>query len=485
VTGMSVIGRRYVEIGHDRRITPLAPATQWPGVIKCYPKAERIELSDSTLGEILSRANGNNRVRWYTSIGDRRVPLTGLGRSVAASGARYPVELYPLTPQALHHYDPGHHQLEVLRTGDRRAEALAHLARPPARRPDLVLVLSTVPWRNSVKYGRFGYRLQAMDVGVMVAQVLVAAGQVGWDGEVHLCFDEDRLDELLGLDHEVEGVCAVVTLHSTGGPPAPELPDLADGPAAPPTSVPASSKIADHPEVADLAAIRDAARHVPPRPPHLPFATGWVDRLAPLAEEAVDLPMRSVDLAAGMPKRRSAVRGYRMAPLALDTLGALLGAATEPYRIDTVEGPATGSGCALYCYANRIADLSPGVFRYRANRLHRIEGAGAVANLGVGGSLGLLRECCEASAVFVLVGHYDRGFDAFGDRWYRMVNAEAGVAAQRLCLAAAALGLDSHIHCGFDVSTVDKALGLTGLHGLAVITVGWPSSRGGWPERPV
>jgi SagB-type dehydrogenase family enzyme len=481
-----MIGRRYVEVGHDRLVAPLAGVTKWPGVTKCYPDAERVELSDSAgLGGMLHQANGINRVRWYTVTGpDGRGAQASTGRSVAASGGRYPVELYVLTPRALHHYDPGHHQLEVLRAGDGRAEVLGHLAQPPDRRPDLVLLLSIVPWRNSAKYGQFGYRLQAMDVGAMVAQVLVAAGQVGRHGEVHLCFDDDRLDELLGLDQQVESVYAVVTLHSADSPPVP-LGRLDAGEL--PASVPILPRVVDHPELAELAEMRAAARRLPPRPSDLPLAPGWAESLAPTTYDAVDLPTRPVDLAAGMATRRSAVRGYRMASLAPDVLGALLDAATQPYRIDTVEGPARGSGCALFCYANRITGLSPGAFRYGAGRLHRVNGAGPVAELGVGGSFGLIRECCEASAVFVLVGHYDRGFDAFGDRWYRMVNAEAGTAAQRLCLAAAALGLDSHIHCGFDVSTADRVLGLTGggLHSMAVITVGAPSQRGGWPERPV
>jgi SagB-type dehydrogenase family enzyme len=65
------------------------------------------------------------------------------------------------------------------------------------------------------------------------------------------------------------------------------------------------------------------------------------------------------------------------------------------------------------------------------------------------------------SVSLFLVGNYKSGFQVYGNRWYRMQNMEAGIIAQRLYLAAAALGLGCRASLGFGVPETNKFLGLS------------------------
>jgi hypothetical protein len=63
------------------------------------------------------------------------------------------------------------------------------------------------------------------------------------------------------------------------------------------------------------------------------------------------------------------------------------------------------------------------------------------------------------------IANYQSGFAAYGDRWYRMQNMEAGMIAQRLYLAAAALNLGCRASLGFPVQGINRFLDLPDAEG--------------------
>lgn len=118
-------------------------------------------------------------------------------------------------------------------------------------------------WRNAAKYGVFGYRLQSLDVGVVAAQAVAAAGVAGLTATVHLHYDDRGLDEVLGLSPAAESVFAVVTLHradGTPGPPEGRAPWDGHVPAA----VPGPRSLSEVPHLAEAALLHAAIRTAAP-----------------------------------------------------------------------------------------------------------------------------------------------------------------------------------------------------------------------------
>ncbi|MEU8433924.1 SagB family peptide dehydrogenase [Streptomyces sp. NPDC029216] len=498
----------YLGSGHrPPDALPAADPAGLPPVHKRYPSAGRLFLPGGRapgdtprdrLSRLLRLTNGITRMRWMSGLmplglggagaaGDRRVLLSP-GRTAAASGSRYPVEVYVAQagaeglPSGLFHYDPVHHVLERLRDGDGRARVLAALRTPPAREPEALLLLSSVLWRNAAKYGTFGYRLQSLDVGAVVAQAVAAAGVAGLAAEVHLHFDDAALDGLLGLDSYAEGVFAVVALHRQDGPPltavaapASEAPVSWTGPV--PAAEPGLPAVSGIPSMAEAAALHAAVRACGPGHGGPPLA-GWVP---PSGAPRHALPQAALSVADGFAGRRT-VYGYRPRSVPEDSLAALLAAAAAP-----LPGGAGGDGdvppVVLAGVVQRVPGVETGAHVYdpAGHALVRTRGADAVpAVIGAAKSPMLADECRSATATLAACGPLRAGIERFGDRWYRTQNIAAGALAQRIALAAAAAGLESHVHCDFDPDLVGAALGLGpgGPEPLVVVTVG-----PGAPER--
>lgn len=473
---------------------PAANVATLPSVYKRYAGARRIVLptvsepgreGTARIGSLLAQINGVTRMRWMSGMlplgmsrpagaraATRRVWLTP-ARPAPSSGARYPIEAYLAVgdsedlPAGLYHYDPAHHALDVLREGDVRSWASAALADEPSPPPAMVLLLSTVFWRNAAKYRQFGYRLQCLDAGVMVGQALEAGAAAGLHGQVHLCFHDEDLNLLAGLDPLAESVLAVITFPGrTESRPMP----LADR-SLPVAAVAAPSPpITDFPEFADMADLHLASlayRPVDGSPRSDDMGEPFI---AAMAGSAVALPTVDVELSAGLARRRTAY-GYHQEKLDKTDLAALLAAAARPSNTDPT------SATALCCAVPGVADVEPGPYRY-------LRGRHALSPLSVGDPVDALaasakspmlaEECRTAGAVLSPVGDFERGLRIFGDRWYRMQNIQAGLLTQRVCLAAAARGLASHVHCDFDIGALAGALGLGdgAVQPLVLVTVG-------------
>ena len=117
----------------------------------------------------------------------------------------------------------------------------------------------------------------------------------------------------------------------------------------------------------------------------------------------------------------------------------------------------------LYCVICRVEGVPAGIYRYKPEN-HELE--------LVRDEMRLPHELYQVlnmpnfdlfymSVSLFPVGNYNTGFQVYGDRWYRMQNMEAGIIAQRLCLAAAAQNLGCRVHLGFKVSETNTFLGLS------------------------
>jgi len=126
---------------------------------------------------------------------------SGQRRTAPSAGALYPLEVYAATPDFLAHYSPKGHALRVLRREDVRA-VLAHASWEQhfVERAPVVVVLTGVPRRIEVKYGRRrGARYLAMEAGHAAQNVLLQAEAMGMAGVPVGAFDDAQVDAALGL----------------------------------------------------------------------------------------------------------------------------------------------------------------------------------------------------------------------------------------------------------------------------------------------
>ncbi|GAA2924002.1 SagB family peptide dehydrogenase [Streptomyces enissocaesilis] len=457
--------RRFLAAVRDP-LAALADSSSAPPRYKHYPDAERTRLPqagrNAWKGELLYHLLGLTRLDWQyrDNTMPTAVPGTGVvrvARPVPSGGALYPIEAYLADDTALHHYDAVHHTLESLRDGDHRKPLL------PATEAEAeaVLVLTAVFWRNGFKYRDFSYRLQCQEVGALCAQALVLAKRLHLSASVHLEFDGERTDALVGLDHEAESALAVLVFRSTAARPVPGTPPDLGRPVARPAQAPTPvTRLLPH-----LAALHAAGRRPrpAPRPPaqeNPPTPTGRVLRLP-----RVNPP----DLDQGIAHRASPLHGYQAHPLTLEDLARILTAALP-------DGPAmTGMGL----FARNITGVTPGLYHYDPDR-NLITGTGRDdldTGLFTAPTVHALR---DAAAVLIPIGAPLLHAATCGDTGYRLLQAETGMRVHRASLAAAALGLAARIHSEATNAATDTALGLAGTpwQSLSFLLIGRPHPSG-------
>jgi len=408
-----VAARRYHYV-HGSKV-PYTDLSAVRPTAKSYPDAELLPLPypprartgfsaerPEGLGDLLALAYGVTRIDW-SARGIRA------GRPLPSGGGVYPGELYVAAEFGLCHYLPSAHALERLREGDTDQVAadgnvveriVDCLTSRPDERPQLVLLLTTRHAANLAGFGNFGHRLQALDTGVTAGQALALLEAAGSRARVHSRFDEAGLGRLLGLDPAVESVRAVIT----------------------------AGRGLDEPSVVPA------------------FSTD------PGASQA-GLPRRIM-------ARHTARDGFEPVSVPLQRILEILDEAAAPLPTDMRIGRgAQFSDLDLYCLANRIDGLAKGCHR-RDPANGGLGPAGEKADprtLFQAGGRGELAHFQAACALFV-VGDYEHGYRVHGDRWYRMLNLQAGILAQRIGIAATGLGLGSSVRCDYQVKAADRLI---------------------------
>ncbi len=120
-----------------------------------------------------------------------------------SSGNLHPTEAHLILPSTaglqagIYHYDPYHHRLE------RRAlldDSLMQELEAWFGGPGFMVVLSTIFWRESWKYGERAYRYCLLDTGHGLAAVSLAAALFGWRYSYLPGLSDEQLVGLLGFD---------------------------------------------------------------------------------------------------------------------------------------------------------------------------------------------------------------------------------------------------------------------------------------------
>jgi SagB-type dehydrogenase family enzyme len=401
-------------------------------------------LTLGTLTSVLYYSAGVTKQKRYSGGGEV------LFRAAASTGALYQTEVYVVAREVeglapgVYHFCPGDFTLRRLRGEDAGGTLAAAAADASLGRRAATLVLTGIIWRNSWKYRARTYRHLFWDAGTLLANALAAASALGLEPRLLTGFVDDMIHRLLGVDGTSEVALALLAL----GPetsPAPE-----DGP---PAAIDHATLPLSHHTVAEpLVTEAHAASALATPDDVIRWRRGRAP--APSAAQAALVALPTPELREGRAlgetiQRRGSTRHFAHAPIALDDLAAALWAASRPVPAD-VPGGLTD----IYMSAHAVTGLPPGTYRYRreSHALELLE-AGEfrqeAAFLSLEQPLG-----GDAAVTFFFLSPLDAVLAEFGERGYRLVNLEAGLAGGRAYLAAYARGFGASGLTFYDAEVV-------------------------------
>lgn len=393
-------------------------------------------------------------------------------RFVPSGGALYPSELYVYLkienlPVGVYHYDVAHHRLVFLREGNFDS----YLARALGHRCDMsacfgTVFVSTMFWKNFYKYNNFAYRLQGLDAGVLIGQLLEVAKRFGFVSGVYFQYLDRAINHLLGITEDEESVYAVIPLtveparwFSNGGGrdelvSATEL--CQELQAIQTNHYVRSQKIKPFPLLkkmneASMLESTQSFRQIKER------------ETLKYKGQVVTLPRvkrLSYDLAAVCQKRFSPDMDFVFGQVSQTQLATLLLEATSAffYRNDLDEAQEKNeSRVSLYGCLNNVEGIPDGAYHYDSAEhvLRQIDLGDHRLRLQSGMSIGNVN-LFQVPLCFHVAGVKDHFISELGYRGYRIQQMEAGMLVQRLLLTASALDLGGHPLLGFDANLCDE-----------------------------
>lgn len=428
-------------------------------------------------GHFLWYVYGLTRFSQYVFVSDfmdqQMVPMHSYRRFVPSGGALYPNELYVYLkledlPAGIYHYDVARHRLALLRKGNFDS----YLARALGNRCDLstcfgTVILSTFFWKNFYKYNNFAYRLQGLDTGALLGQLLEVAKRFGFDSAVYFQFLDRAVNHLVGLSEREESVYAVIPLsvdpattwfsnrhHGKQLVTATQL--CGELAAVKHDHYVRSKRVLEYPM---LVRMNEACLLESPR------SFLQIRREKNFADhgEALELPRVkrfSYDLASVCRKRYSPGMDFVLDQVSQEQLAALLqeAAASFVYRNDldgADEKP--DARVSLYGCFYHVEGIPDGAFRYdsAAHALRPIRYGDHRLWLQHGMTLDNVN-LFQVPLCLHVVGEREYLKTSLGYRGYRIQQMEAGILVQGLLLAASALGMGGHPLLGYDAKLCDE-----------------------------
>jgi SagB-type dehydrogenase family enzyme len=348
-------------------------------------------------------------------------------RATPSAGALYPNEIYVAAAEVdgieagLYHFSPADLKLRGLRRGDwRQLIARAAMNRSSLAHARAIAIVTSIFWRSTWKYRARGYRYCFWDGGTMLANLLAAAAADGIPAKVITAFSDPDLEALVGIDGDSEGMAALVALGASGNaaPASPQLGPLSF------ESIPISPSQVDYDE---LRKIQRESRLIS------------ADEVAAVATtQAIDVQRPAPTIASrGLGEtilRRGSTRVFSHDSIPAADLHAIMAASSAPLRADFARRIDT------YLIVNAVDGMEPGAYRYD----HLSGGFELIKSGSFRGEAGYL--CLEqplgmdCSALIVYMADLDGALKISGNRAYRNLHLEAGLAGGRAYLAAYSLG---------------------------------------------
>ncbi len=165
----------------------------------------RTPVNKRTLSQVLLYSCG---------IIDTSPQRAGQSRAYASGGARFSIEVYPIVisgskeiPAGLYHYNVKDHALDVLWSRSFSNDDIASLfSYEWIQNASVIFVLTSVFWRNQMKYGERGYRYVLLEAGHISQNVYLAAEAAGIGCCAMGGMQDEKIEKLLDIDGSTESV---------------------------------------------------------------------------------------------------------------------------------------------------------------------------------------------------------------------------------------------------------------------------------------
>jgi SagB-type dehydrogenase family enzyme len=466
------------------------------------------DLSLEELATLLRLSNGVLRrkldINWNLDHNGRAAHAHAVyGRPAASGGGMYPYELYLVTGRGsavlpgAYHYDTAHHALEQLAAGDLGPRVRAAVKHHPAAEDASYFLLVAINfWKNYFKYHNFCYHVVTQDVGAELASVRMVARSLKLEPTFLLWFEDEVLNRILGLETSTESVFAVVALghgqpggdgHDTAAGPSPDghiEPGWRSTPLTRVRSFQRSKQVFELPLIESVH--RSALLEDEPLPASAAVAGTHCRELSeggttlplPPAPGLLDVNLFEVFL------RRNSSWGKMSGEPGLDLpqLAAMLRYATsaQSYAGDARQAAPQARFTRLLFFANHVNGLPAGVYSYDPDGdCLRVLGEGQYGHELQRRYFLENYNMEQAAVVFAVVGRIEAMLEVFGNRGARIMNAEVGLVAQHLYMAAAALGVGCGAVLGFDNIALNRPLGLEGSDQTSLLLLLVGSQRAG------
>jgi SagB-type dehydrogenase family enzyme len=511
------IGRDYAEAVFARAIKPFEPpgfATNWkdqPSRFKTYLAVERFPLpldppshfasyGDATarmaaprsdlkaltfddVAAMLLFTHGliNRRIAVSWNRDDRVMsmyPQAVYGRGTASGGGLYPTEIYWVCgagasfAPGVYHYDAAHHALERLFEGDVTARIRsAVFNHPAAAQTNQFLLLAPNFWKNSFKYNTFCYHVVTQDQGVLLYSLRLVAAGFGADFPFLSWFQDEELNRLLGFNTLADSVFGVVPLPTVHHHEQ-TISSESDRPVLhhqlfERTSFQRSQKLLRFPLIEDthLATLIDSE----PRPEAGEAFKAVSDTVE--SGELIALPPPRLerlqsDVLQLFQQRRSSFGGFTsQKPLSQQELATLLynAATARNYVSDVKRADGLPHFTLLMTVIINVEGIARGVYAYDERRHGlRIVQEGDFSRYLQQHYFLKNYNMAEIGAMIAVVGNVDKMLAVYGNRGYRLLNAEVGMIAQSIYMAATAMSFGCGATLGFSNVGVNKILELEG-----------------------
>jgi SagB-type dehydrogenase family enzyme len=379
-------------------------------------------------------------------------------RSAASAGALYPTEIYTATrgvaglEDGLYHYALHEHGLVPLRTGEFEASLMEPKGSADMNLPVVTFFLTAVFFRSAWKYRARAYRYHLMDTGHVEENLILALKAQGLSYRASYDFDDDRVNQFLGLDAAREVALALVFLF--GQDVAPE--GKGERPIPLPESILKASRVStretDYPVIRDM---HEAGKRTMPgegRNAAMPAALG----VGPTEWKETN-PASSWNEIADYPDcvfMRRSRRNFVKQPVSKEHMEGLLQSMCASEQSKYEESLAAGF------LSGRVEGMGKGFYLLDRNR----KVAGMVAQ---GAYVEPMARICldqdwlaNAGVHVLLLADLEVLDKTWGPRGYRYAMMTAGRLGQRLYLAASAMGLGC---CGIGAFYDREARELLGL----------------------
>lgn len=409
-------------------------------------------------------------------------------RFVPSGGALYPNELYVYLkiehlPAGVYHYDVAHHRLVLLREGNFDS----YISRALGNRCDLsdcfgTVFVSTMFWKNFFKYNNFAYRLQGLDAGVLLGQLLEVSKSFGFASRVYFQFLDRAINHLLGLSDQEESVYAVIPLSADstscfnrsnrdGVDSAAEL--CQELTAIQSSHYVQSRRIIEFPMLTKMneASMLESTRSFRQIKEEPINGEGQLVTLP-------DVKRLSYDFASVCRKRFSPDMDFVLGKVCQLQLATLLKGAMDSFSyqndLDGVQKKQKPRVSLYGCLYN-VEGIPNGAYHYdsSAHALRPVQLGDQRLRLQHGMSGGNVN-LFQVPLCLHVVGDKNHFKTEMGYRGYRIQQMEAGMLVQRILLVASALGFGGHPLLGFDVNRCDEIykLSLQGKTSLIQIPTG-------------